>query len=629
MSILLNLNHLNLSFGEKVLFRSAQLSIQKGDRIGLIGLNGHGKSTLFSIITGDVIPDQSTPKFIYDRSSDQFDVFLVPQELDIERYGDLSVENFYLAFYPELFSLHKKLLEDFSNQGLLEEFERLKGWEIQNAYLNYVKAFKVKDLSAVVSSLSGGERRKLALSVGLSTKAELILWDEPTNHLDIHTIEKFEDELLKSKKTYLIISHDRYLLNHSVDRIVHIDRGSIHTYKGTYLDYLDFLNEKEAELQKNLEKLENRHRRELAWMRQGIKARGTRSKKRVEGFHNIENEIRDFKDRSKKNVKLNLHASGRKSKQMYEVEQGVFKYGDRTLFRDVSFTIKQGDKIALIGDNGAGKSTLVKLINDQLAWDSGKVNPAQSLKTVIFDQNRESLVPTQSLFEFMGQGQDFVHLPDGRRKHVHSYLEQFLFDREQVNRPISTLSGGEKNRLQLAKFMAQSADLWIFDEPTNDLDIETIEILERELKNYNSTLIIIGHDRAFLDHVCERTWVIFEQQIEQFPGGFTQVAPFLEAVQAKVENQGAEESLAKPQKEKVKLSNKEKQRVKLIDGEIESVEGEISLLDEQLSGFDFSSMSKDKQDEFEQINRKKESLSLVLEKLYIEWEQLQEKLENQ
>ncbi len=631
MSILLTLKNINLSFGQKAIFKDSELTIHEGDRIGLIGLNGQGKSTLFKIINKEVTPDISTPPFTYDKSNNPFKIFSIPQELNIEDYKDLNIEDFYLSFYPELYAAHVTLQEDPANEKCYEVFQQLNGWDIQNAYLNYLKGFDLLDLTKKVTELSGGEKRKIALAIGLSSTAEILLWDEPTNHLDIETIERFEDELMHSRKTYLIISHDRYLLNHTTDKIFHIERGKISTFKGKYLEYLEYLESKEAELRKNLDKLQNHHRRELAWMRQGIKARRTRSKKRVEGFENIKSNISEIKSRSRKVVNLGLLHSGRKSKRLVEIEEGQFSYGEHEILKDLNLVIAKNDKIALIGPNGAGKSTLIKIFKEELKLSSGHQKNAQNLKVITFDQNRESLDLEKTPIEVIGEGNDFVILGDGTRKHIVGYLESFLFTSDQAHRPISTLSGGEKNRLQLAIFMKESADLWVFDEPTNDLDIETIELLEKELKAYQSALIIISHDRAFIDNICDTTWLINEKKVEIFEGGYTQVAPYLHALELEKKlnleaKKSAKSEAKQEQKQATKMTFKEKERFSKIESLIESIEKEIETMTNDLGKFDFTDMSAEKKQEYKELNDLKENKEKELESLYQEWEDLNSKI---
>ncbi len=639
MSILLTVKNLSLSYGEKVIFHQTDLIIRRGDRIGLIGLNGQGKSLLFRILAGEVSPDQSTPACAIDRSRESFETFLVPQSLNITDFVHLTTENYYLAFYPQLHQLYLEQLEEndpVRQQQLLDQFEQAGGWELQNSYVSYLKRFGLStdQLNTPIIQLSGGERRKMALSVGLSCQAELVLWDEPTNHLDIETIEQFEEELLNASHTYMIITHDRYLLNFTTHRICHIEHGKIISFAGRYLDYLDYQEEREAERRKNLEKLANRHRRELAWMRQGIKARGTRSKKRVEVFHNIGSEITKLKGSAKQVLDINLLHSGRKSKSLVEIRDGAFSYdGEQMVLSKINLGVKQKDKIALIGGNGVGKTTLINLIQKKMKLTSGKYKSAEQLRVVVFDQSREQLDPNLTPLELIGEGSDMITLGDGSHRHVDSYLGKFLFTSDQVRRPIATLSGGECNRLQLAIFMKQAADLWIFDEPTNDLDIETIELLERELIDYSSAVIIIGHDRAFLDRVCQTSWLINQKEVECFTGGYTQVAPYLEAL--RLERQlklsqlaGSDKQVATTDKksstksDQRRPSNRQKLRWAVIEEEIMVAEEELKAAEQLLAAFDFSCMGQAKQSEFNLLTGQKDSCAKQVESLYQEWEEL-------
>ena len=637
MSILCNLQNMSLSFGQKAIFQNAKFSIQNQDRIGLIGLNGHGKSTLFNILSGAITPDISTPPFIFDKNNENFSLFLIPQEVNFWDYPDLDIENFWLSYYPEIYELNKKLkiienqlMENYEDESLinkqqilLEQYEALGAWTIESSYLSYLGLFDFEITNTPVAKLSGGEQKKLALSVGLSAQANLVLWDEPTNHLDVETIEKFEDELSNSQKTFMIISHDRYLLNNVCNRIVHIERGEINSHQGNYLEYLEYLEERDKELAKNLDKLQNKHRRELAWMRQGIKARGTRSKKRVEGYHNIKDDIKDLKARAKKVVDLSLQHSGRKSKQLIEITDGNFGYNDDNILRDLNLLIAKKDKIALIGPNGAGKSTLLKILTGELELKSGNYKALDGLKAISFDQKREQLDDNKSLFELIGDGQDFVHLGDGTTKHVVSYLESFLFDNSQIHRPISTLSGGEKNRLQLALFMKNSADLWIFDEPTNDLDIETIELLESELASYEAAIIIVGHDRAFLDNTCKVTWLLNDKQIEVFEGGYSQVAPYLQALELEKKQNSKKTSKKEKMKSEKKPGLSNKEMIRFEKSEISEFEDKLEKVQTQITKIDFSENNPSEMAKFESLDKEQKELQKKLDSLMLEWEDLE------
>ena len=632
MGILFQLQNLNLSFGEKVIFKNTSLSVEKGEKIGLIGLNGQGKSTLFKIIQQLIKPDISTPPFSMETNNTDFRPLYIPQEFILKE--KINAKNYYLVFYPELQKIKSQLLEieeelatNYSDQliekqqKLLEQFEREQGWQIEQKYLNYLKLFNFHKLDADVSLLSGGEQRKMALALGLSTTANLVLWDEPTNHLDTSSIELFEEEIQKSDKTMIIISHDRYLLNEATSRIIHIENGSITSFSGQYLEYLDYKEQKQQELEKNLEKLSNKKRRELAWMRQGVKARRTRSKKRVESYHALEQEIQQLKSHAKNKVQLNLEHSGKKSKILWEITDGKFQY-DIPLLENINLTIHKGDKIGLLGPNGAGKSSLIKIIQGSLNLKTGKINQPREIKTVIFDQKRESLPENLSLFELIGDGQEQVHLPSGKTQHVASYLQKFLFQKEQLHRPIHTLSGGEKNRLQLAQFLKQSADLWIFDEPTNDLDIETIELLEETLINYSEAIIIISHDRAFIDRVCKKSWLISDQNVEVFDGGYSQVADYLskkETLKSLSQKESSPSSRDKPNK----MTYQEKMRWEVIEEELQKAEEKVVHYEQIMANFDFT--KENYTEEFSKLEIKLSDSKKLVDKLFEEWEKLSQK----
>ena len=477
MTILCQLKNISLSFGNKVLFHEGSLTISEGDRIGLIGLNGAGKSSLFKILNGEVIPDPSVPPFQFDKVKD-FSVFLVPQELPLTPHDDITIRHFIYRFYPEL--------EHIS----AEDMERLESWRIINDYESYLKYFGHNDLDKKVVDLSGGEQRKILLALGLSARAKLILWDEPTNHLDIETIKLFEEELGQTEKSYLMISHDRYLLSRLTNRIFHVTRGQIDMFEGSYQNYLEFLGEMEEARKKMLDRLRNKLRRETAWMRQGIKARGTRSKKRVEGFHNLTQNITALKNEAHQSLDIRLVESMKKRKRLIEFKDVTFGYGEKTLFKNLNFQIRRGDKIGILGSNGIGKTSMVKLIAGELTPVSGSIDRGEDLKICHFSQKREALKDDLTPYQILGDGQDYVHFPDGRKMHVISYFKSFLFREEELHRPLSTFSGGEKNRLQLALNLKLPGDVIIFDEPTNDLDLETLQILEDRLTKFEGSLIL-------------------------------------------------------------------------------------------------------------------------------------------
>lgn len=635
MTTLLNLQNLSLSFPHKVIFQNITFTLNQGDKIGVLGLNGHGKSSLFKVIAGLQAADTTVPPFIYDKSKD-FSLFYVPQELP--NLSSWDMENYFYEFHPALKELKLKLdainaslgsgegdFEKLINQQtlIIEELSKLGEERLHAQYVSYLKYFGLIGLERQMSSLSGGEQRKVALSLGLSAPQELILWDEPTNHLDLETIQDFEEELQSSKKTFMIISHDRSLLNNVVDRIVHIQRGKLRSFTGTYEAYLQFLQEDQLRMEKELDRLNNHNRRETAWIRRGVQARRTKSKKRIDDYETLNKTIQDLKSQAHKSVSLDLKSSGRKSKQLMAVEDLTLSFGEKTLFKNLNFTINKGDKIALLGRNGVGKSSLLKVLLGEQEPTSGKVQRLDSLDVGYFSQKREALKDNETPWTMIGEGIDYVISNTGDKRHVASYLENFLFSSDEIKRPIHTFSGGEKNRLQLAQFMKHARDIWIFDEPTNDLDLETIGILEEELRNYGGALIIVGHDRSFINNVTDKCWVLHDGKIESFEAGFSQAEMYLEALaleeelkkkKAPASNIPAVKEVEAP---KEKLTNKERNRLQAIGPEIEKVEAKVAKINQEMLTAKASELVKLQED-----LTKAETL---LEALINEWSELESK----
>lgn len=631
MTTLLTLQNLSLSYPHKVLFQDVTFTLNQGDKIGVLGLNGHGKSSLFKVIAGQVTPDTTVPPFIYDKSRD-FTFFYVPQELP--NLSDWDIENYFFEFHPAMKVLKVKLDQineklgtgegDFDKlvneqSRIYEELHKLGEDKLHAQYVSYLKFFGMENFDRSMISLSGGEQRKVALSLGLSAPQELILWDEPTNHLDLETIQDFEDELQASKKTFMIISHDRSLLNNVVDRIIHIQRGKLRSFSGTYEAYLEFLKEDQKRREKELDKLSNIQRRETAWISRGAKARRTKSKKRIEDYGSLNKVISDLKAQAHKSVSLDLKSSGRKSKILISGENLGLTFGDRTLFKGLNFSIAKGDKIALMGRNGVGKSSLLKILLGELEPTEGKVQKLDTLDVGYFSQKREALKDNETPWTMIGEGIDYVISNTGDKRHVASYLENFLFSSDEIKRPIHTFSGGEKNRLQLAQFMKHARDLWIFDEPTNDLDLETIGILEEELRNYEGALIIVGHDRSFIDNVTDKCWVLHEGKLENFEAGFSQAELFLEAIHLEEELKKKNPPVEiKKEANKDRLSNKERNRYNEIQGEIEKQETKAAALKTEMAGSGFSKLA--------ELQAKLDVVEAKIESLLNEWAELEAKL---
>lgn len=624
MSLLCSIKNLNLTFGTKTLFKSAHLSISSGDRIGLLGLNGKGKSTLFKILTGEIVPDHSSPPFEFTKArgdgddTKRFSLFYVPQELPTKGYEEYSLSEYFFVFYPELKKYYETSLEDF---------EQHQGWELIQNYESYLKYFGHENLDRKIKELSGGEQKKILLSLGLSSFANLILWDEPTNHLDIETIKLFEDELNLIQKAFMLITHDRFLLSKLTRRILHIQHGKIENFNGSYTDYLVYLENSEKAKTRLLDKLKNNLEREQAWMRQGVKARGTRSKKRVENFLELKNKVSHIKSEAKRNLDLNLSKSNRQTKILASFEELDFGYSlNKLLFKQITGQIQKGNKIGLLGRNGVGKTTLLKLITGELLPLAGKLKCAENLQIQYFSQKRDELEIDQTPYQVLGDGGDFVDLPDGGKKHVHSYFESFLFDRDDIHRPLKTFSGGEKSRLQLALNLTRPGDILIFDEPTNDLDLETIQILEEKLSAFTGAVIIISHDRAFLSTVTNKIWLLDDCKLQNFEGGYDQVAAYIDALELEqdLEADDIQPPIAQPVPQVSKpISNKDKVRLESLFLEIETTEKKAQIIEAKIAEFDYSKMSDSKNAELKILTDAQKILNDRLSAYYKELESLE------
>ncbi len=637
MALLCTLKNLTLTFGNKELFNSAEISIESKDRIGLLGLNGQGKSSLFKILAGDISADHSVPPFEFSKAKGDeagavaFSLFTVPQDLPDEAKKLHSIKDVFFFFRPE-FKRDFQIIShpmDYPNQ--LDEaehrFHHLGGWDLLQKFESYLKLFSLTTGQIEISALSGGEQKKILLALGLSANENLILWDEPTNHLDIETISLLEDELESCDKAFILISHDRTLLSKLTKKIFQIRRGKIESFQGSYTDYLDHLRLSEASRVKLLERLKNHLSRETAWMRQGIKARGTRSKKRVENYLDLKSKVTTIKAEAKKSLDLMLSESRRQTKILAEFIDVSFGYSANiTLFQNLNLIIQKGDKIGLIGKNGVGKSTLVKLINRELKASKGSVKSQDDLKVQYLSQKREMLLPDLTPYQLLTKGSDYILFPNGSSLHVVSYFESFLFHRDELHRPLKTFSGGEKSRLQLAYNLTLPGDLLIFDEPTNDLDLETIQILEDKLADFEGSLILISHDRAFLQNVTNKVWLLDNQKIESFAGGYEQVAPYIDALNLEKDliekelDDNSEDLKKVPTK---KFSNKDKEKLKIINDEIYKTEEKLSVIEEKMQNFDYTKLNDPKNGEYKILADAKDFLENKLLELYSEQDSLE------
>ena len=559
---LLTIDDAELAFGLHPLLDRANLTVHDGERIGFIGRNGTGKSSLLSIIAGHGALDDGEI-----RRQDGLRVVTVEQE----------------PLLPDAASLHASLTARGGLEDMHDERER---WRADARLFEYLHRFGL-DESRPPQTASGGERKRAALALALAMQPDLLLLDEPTNHLDIGGITLLEDLLIKSQiKSAIIITHDRAFLDRVATRIVELDRGLLRSYPGNFAAYEARKADQLAEEEKASRRFDKFWAQEEVWIRQGVKARRTRNEGRVRRLESLRIERAERRDRIG-NVKLALDAGERSGKLVAELTHVSKAYGEKTLIRDLDLRILRGDRIGLIGTNGAGKSTLIKIILGELAPDGGEVRLGTKQEIAYFDQLREQLDPEKTLVETISPGSEWVETADGR-KHVMSYLSDFLFPPQRAQAKVSMLSGGERNRLLLARLFAQPANVLVLDEPTNDLDIESLELLEDTLQGYKGTLLLVSHDRAFLDNVVTQPLVAEgEGRWKEYVGGYSDwltQRPVAIAPEVKAAAPAKNAARAAPAK---KLGFKEQRELEQLPGELEVLEKEQSDLAMRMSGAEY------------------------------------------
>ncbi len=590
---LLRFEDIRLEFGEQIILRDAEFSIESGERVCLIGRNGAGKSTTLKLISEEIEADQGAiiaqegliVSQLHQNLPDAMD--LPVRDVILSGLGAIDA---LLQQYKEMSAkpLDKQGLSDL--ETLHAKIDSHDGWQIQQRVDATITDLNLP-ADKKMNELSGGWRRRVALARALVQKPDLLLLDEPTNHLDIATIKWLEDRIYSYPGAVLFITHDRAFLQRLATRIVEIDRGKLTSWPG---DYDNFLRRKE----KSLEDEETANARfdkklsdEEVWIRQGIKARRTRNEGRVRSLQKMREEVAG---RIKQDDKARIHIeeaeqSGRK---VIRAKNISYSYGDEHVIQDFSIKIMRGDRIGLIGNNGVGKTTLLRLLLGKLEPQSGTIKHGTNLELGYFDQLRQTLDLEKSVAYNVGEGRTYITL-NGKERHIVGYLKGFLFTPKRSGMPVKALSGGERNRVILAKLFTRAANLLVLDEPTNDLDIETLEVLEKRLCDYTGTLIVVSHDREFLDNVVTST-VVFESdgRAKEYVGGYSdwvrqghELAETENIAIAEAKKRATAER--RKSRNRTKLSYNEQRELENLPGEIEKLEAGISALQVSIGKPDF------------------------------------------
>lgn len=627
---LISLRRIHLSFGDPPLLDGVDLAIEPGERVCLLGRNGEGKSTLMKVIAGEIEPDDGervlTQGVRLARLTQDVPAAITGKVFDVvaDGLGGLAelVKDYHAAGRAVVEHPTEHALERLSKaQHALEDAD---GWQLERRAEAVISRMAL-DSDAAFPALSGGMKRRVLLARALAAAPDLLMLDEPTNHLDIDAIKWLEDFLLSWNGTLVFVTHDRGLLRRLATRIVELDRGGITSFPGDYDNYLrrrTEMDNAEAQAQARFDK---KLAQEEIWIRQGIKARRTRNEGRVRQLNQLREESTARRTRQGA-ARIEVNAAERSGKIVCEAQHVDYGWGGKLLIRDFSTTILRGDRIGIIGPNGCGKSTLLKLLLGQIEPDSGKIETGTHLEVVFFDQLRAQLDPAKNVLDNVAGGSDKVEI-NGRTKHVISYLQDFLFSPQRCRQPVSALSGGECSRLLLAKLFTRPANLLVLDEPTNDLDIETLELLEELLLDFDGTLLLVSHDRAFLDNVVTST-LVFEDgdRVNAYVGGYEDwLRQRPQASQTSVESAVPKAPRQPPrtaaQQAKVKkLTYKDKRELEQLPQLIEGLEAEMSQLQQTLADPD---LYKESPQRVAEVNHRVSEIESELERAFERWAALE------
>ncbi len=589
---LVRFDQVSLAFGDQPLLREADFEIDTGERVCLVGRNGAGKTSLLRLITGVVYPDSGT---IEQRSGIGISVLeqILPEALEetVDAFvaGGLARLNALVAEFQERSRQHLEGAALHELEALQHEIDVQDGWRIQQRVDSLIEELELPR-ERRLGELSGGWRRRVALARALVSKPDLLLLDEPTNHLDLATIGWLENVVYRYPGAVLFITHDRAFLDRLATRIVELDRGRLLDWPGSYREFLRRKEDALAEERAHNVAFDKKLAEEEAWIRQGIKARRHRNQNRVRALMAMREErAARLAPQSRAHIAIDEgEDSGRKVIEVKNVSHG---FGAQTLIRHFSCKIMRGDRVGLIGNNGVGKSTLLRILLGEITPREGVVKLGTNLQTGYFDQLREQLDPDKTVAEIVGDGKDHITI-NGRPRHVVGYLKGFLFSPKRALQPVRALSGGERNRVILARLFTRPTNLLVLDEPTNDLDVETLEVLEDRLVNYSGTLIVVSHDREFLDNVVTSTLVFEEDgRIQEYVGGYSdwlrQGHQLAEKDRPSGRRAGAAQSGARKAKRSFKLSYKDERELAELPNRVAALEHEHATLQARVAAPDF------------------------------------------
>ena len=573
----LSVENISKSFGALTLFEDISFGINQGQKIGFIAKNGSGKTSLLNIIAGRDVPDSGQVinrkglKIAYLSQDDFFDNSLTISE------AIFSADNPLLKIIEQYENALLNLDDTETYQKAFDLMDMHQAWDLENQFKQILSMLKLEELDQTVGTLSGGQKKRLSLAIALLQRPDLLLLDEPTNHLDLDMIEWLEKFFAKENFTILMVTHDRYFLENACNEIIELDNGIIYRYKGNYAYFLEKRAERIAQEQSEVDKAKNLFSTELEWMRRQPKARTTKSKSRQDDFYILKEQAHKRRNEHKVQLEINMQRLGSKIIELHSVTK---KYDDKTIINKFDYVFKKGERIGIIGKNGTGKTTFLKLITEQILPTTGKVIIGETVKMGYYTQDGIVVKPGQRVIEVIKEFGEYIPLTKGRSISAGQLLERFLFTHKKQHDYVEKLSGGEQKRLYLCTVLIQNPNFLILDEPTNDLDILTLNVLENFLLDFPGNIMVVSHDRYFMDKIVDELFVFQDNSIiDVFPGNYTDYRVY-EASQPKEENSRKGDTRLKGTVKK--LSYKEQQEFKKLESDIAKLEVQKKQLEQEL-----------------------------------------------
>ena len=615
----LSVENISKSYGERVLFEDISFGINKDQKIAFIAKNGTGKTSILNIIVGNDVPDTGqivSRKGLHIAFLAQNDI--LQDELTIEE-SIFSSDNQILKIIRQYETALENPEQEESYQKAFDLMDHYNAWDFETQYKQILSKLQLNDLSLKVKNLSGGQRKRLSLAIILINKPDLLILDEPTNHLDLEMIEWLEDYFKKEKITLFMVTHDRYFLERVCNEIIELDQGKLYAYKGNYSYYLEKKEERLAIEQTTLGKAKNLFKKELDWMRRQPKARTTKSKSRIEDFHQIKEKAHQRRNDHKVQLEINMARMGSKILELHNTSKA---FGEKVVLNKFDYVFKRGERIGIIGKNGSGKSSFLNIITGSLPVDSGKVVIGETIKFGYYTQKGINIKEGQKVIEVIKEFGDYIPLTKGRTISAGQLLERFLFDRKKQYDFVEKLSGGEQKRLYLCTVLIQNPNFLILDEPTNDLDILTLNVLESFLLDFPGNLLVVSHDRYFMDKIVDHLFIFDNQgNINGFPGNYSDYRTYEDSQPSKEMIKEKNVDTREKSSQKGKLTYNENREFQTLEKEISNLTKEKTNIEKQ-----FSSNQVDP-DKVNEVSQKLQEIIAGIETKEERWFELSMKLE--